>query len=166
MQWKGPFELKGCTGGNNYQIEINRKMKTYHINLLKQYVERDNVEMTAMRGRRDFPEGIRKEIRVETGIEVQGVQGVGGRPQAAEVSGIGKIVIGTSANYLIKREDVSVDDKKLLELGPKERISDVCLGVKLGREQQNEIIGVLVKREKNFTDIFGKTSIKKNIGCT
>ena len=35
MQWKGPCEVKLCKGGNNYQIEINRKAKTFHINLLK-----------------------------------------------------------------------------------------------------------------------------------
>ena len=40
MQWKGPFEIKGCKGGNNYVIEINRRVRTYHINMLKLYVER------------------------------------------------------------------------------------------------------------------------------
>ena len=55
MPWKDLFEIKGCEGGNNYQIEVNRKMKTFHINLLKQYVERDNVEMTTTPGLRDFP---------------------------------------------------------------------------------------------------------------
>ena len=53
-------------------------------------------------------------------------------------------------------------DEKLLELGvlrPKESISDVCLGVELSREQQNEIMRVLGKREEIFTDIPGKTSI-------
>ena len=55
MQWKGPFEVKGCRRGNNYQIEVSRKMKTFHVNLLKHYVERNNVEMTATPGRQDFP---------------------------------------------------------------------------------------------------------------
>ena len=75
MQWKGPFEVKGCKGGNNYQIEINRKLKTFYISLLKKYVESYNVEMTATPGRRNFPGGTRMETRVGTGIEVQGVQG-------------------------------------------------------------------------------------------
>ena len=39
MQWKGLFEVKGCKGGNNYQIEVNRKMKMFCINLLKRYFE-------------------------------------------------------------------------------------------------------------------------------
>ena len=73
MQWKGPFEVKGCKGGNNYyQIEVNRKMKMFHINLLKQYVERENVEMTATPGRLDSPGRTLEETRVGIGIEVQG----------------------------------------------------------------------------------------------
>ena len=79
VQWKGPFEVKGCKGKNNCQIEVNQKIKTFHINLLKQYVERDYVEMTATPGRRDFPMGTREETRVGTGIKVQGVQGANPR---------------------------------------------------------------------------------------
>ena len=156
MQWKGLFEVKGRKGGNNYQIEVNRKMKTFHVNLLKQYVERDNVETTATPGRRDFLGGTREEIRVGTDIEVQG-----GKSQTAAVNGIGKKDDEASADY-VKEQDLSVDDKKLLVLGvlrPKESISDVCLGVELSREQQNEIMGVLGKREEIFVDILGKTSI-------
>ena len=63
MQWKGTFEVKVCKGGNNYQIDICRKTKTFHINLLKQYVETDNVEMTASPERRDFPRETREETR-------------------------------------------------------------------------------------------------------
>ena len=50
----------------------------------------------------------------------------------------------------------------MLELGvlrPKESISVVYLRVKLSREQQNEIMAVLGKREKLFTDVPGETSI-------
>ena len=115
MQWKGPFEVKRCKGGNNCQIEVNRKMKTFHINLLKQYVERDNVKMTATPGRWNLPGGAREESRMETGIEVQDVQV--GQPPAAAISGLGKIVVRGGANYVKKQENVSVDDEKLLEFG-------------------------------------------------
>ena len=160
MQWKGPFEIKGCKGGNNYQTEINRKMKTFHINLLKQYVKMNNVEMAATPGRRDFPGNTREETQVGTGIEVQGVQG--GKPQAAAFSRVDKNVVGTSADYVGEQENVGVDDEKLLELEvlrPKESISDICLEVELRRKQHNEIIGVLSRCEEIFTDIPGKTSV-------
>ena len=39
MQWKDRFEIKGTKWGNNYQVEVNKKVKTYHINMLKFCVE-------------------------------------------------------------------------------------------------------------------------------
>ena len=54
MQWKGPFEIKGTKWGNNYRVKVNKK-KTYHINMLKLYVERGRIEETATPGRRDIP---------------------------------------------------------------------------------------------------------------
>ena len=160
MQWKGPFEVKGCKGGNNYKIEVNRKMKTFHINLLKQYIDRNRVEKTALPGRRDLPGGTRVETRVGTGIEVQGVQG--GNPQAAAVDGIGKVLVGVSADITKEQEDVSVDDEELLKLGglrKKESFSDVRLGGELCKEKQDEIMSVLGKYEEIFSDVPGKTNI-------
>ena len=51
---KGPFEIKGTKWGNIYQVEVNKKVKTYHINILKLYVERGRIEETATPGRRDI----------------------------------------------------------------------------------------------------------------
>ena len=65
-------------------------------------------------------------------------------------------MVRANADFVNEQEDVSVDDKKLLELGVlrlKESISNVCLGVELSREQQDEIVGVLGKHQIIFTDI-------------
>ena len=41
MQWKGPYEIMSrCGKGNDYQVEVNRKMKTFYTNMLKKYIER------------------------------------------------------------------------------------------------------------------------------
>ena len=41
MQWKGPYEMVGrCGKGNDYRIEVNKKVKTFHANILKKYIER------------------------------------------------------------------------------------------------------------------------------
>ena len=108
----------------------------------------------------DFPEGgLGKKPRWK--LESRSRVSRGDRPQAGTVVEIGKIVVGASTDY-VKEQDVSVDDEKLLEVGvlrPKESISDVCLRIELMRKQQNEIMGVLDKREEIFTDIPGKTSI-------
>ena len=152
MQWKGPFEFKGCKRGNNYQIEVSRKMKTIYINLLKQFVESDNVDMTATPDQRNFPWGAQER---KPGWEL------GSRSRVSRQQ-IGKNVVGASADYVKEQEHVRVDDEKLLELEvlrPKENNGDACLEMELSRKQQNEIMGVLGKRKKILTDIPGKTSI-------
>ena len=41
MQWKGPYEIMSrCGKGNDYRIEVNKKVKTFHANMLKKYIER------------------------------------------------------------------------------------------------------------------------------
>ena len=41
MQWKGPYEIMSrCGKGNSYRIEVNKKVKTFHANMLKNYIER------------------------------------------------------------------------------------------------------------------------------
>ena len=65
MQWKGPFEIKGTKWGNNYQVEVNKKAKTYHINKLKLYVEKGRIEETATPGRRNVPGEPRGETQVD-----------------------------------------------------------------------------------------------------
>ena len=76
MQWKGSFEIKGTKWGNNYQIEVNKKVKTYHINMLNLYVERGRVVETATPGRKD----ILGEPRGETQVGCGYVQGAILRP--------------------------------------------------------------------------------------
>ncbi|XP_071486350.1 uncharacterized protein [Diadema antillarum] len=41
MQWQGPYEIKQKVGKCDFRIDIEGKLKTYHANLLKGYVERD-----------------------------------------------------------------------------------------------------------------------------
>ena len=41
VQWKGPFEVESRVGRCDYRIMINGKARTFHANMLKQYVVRD-----------------------------------------------------------------------------------------------------------------------------
>ncbi|GFO24847.1 Zinc finger protein [Plakobranchus ocellatus] len=41
MQWKGPFEIVATVGINDYRINMGGKEKTFHVNLLKGYIARD-----------------------------------------------------------------------------------------------------------------------------
>ena len=57
--------------GKQLPSEVNKKVKTYHINMLKLYVERGRIEETATPGRRDIPGEPRGETQVSCGC-VQG----------------------------------------------------------------------------------------------
>ncbi|GFR92549.1 Pol polyprotein [Elysia marginata] len=41
MQWKGPFKVVATVGVNDYRINMGGKVKTFHANLLKKYIARD-----------------------------------------------------------------------------------------------------------------------------
>lgn len=40
MQWQGPYQIVKRLGKVDYQLEVKGKVKTYHANMLKKYVER------------------------------------------------------------------------------------------------------------------------------
>ena len=41
MQWKGPYEVSMVVGINDYKVRVKDKLKVYHANLLKAYIERE-----------------------------------------------------------------------------------------------------------------------------
>ncbi|XP_062599512.1 uncharacterized protein LOC134261046 [Saccostrea cucullata] len=42
MQWKGPFSIKKKLNKVDYQIEMKGKLKTFHVNMLKKYINRND----------------------------------------------------------------------------------------------------------------------------
>jgi hypothetical protein len=42
MHWKGPYEVLEKVGELDYKITIKSKVKMFHINMLKSYVERED----------------------------------------------------------------------------------------------------------------------------
>ena len=40
MQWKGPYVISAKVGELDYRVDVSGKLKTFHINMLKPYVER------------------------------------------------------------------------------------------------------------------------------
>ena len=40
-QWKGPYKIMSrCEKGNDYRVEVNKKVETFHANMLKKHIER------------------------------------------------------------------------------------------------------------------------------
>ena len=46
LQWKGPFQVKEKFGHYDFRVLAHGKVKTYHANLLKKYIEREQVNST------------------------------------------------------------------------------------------------------------------------
>ena len=156
MQWKGPFEIKGIKWGNNYQVEVNKKVKTYHINMLKLYVERGRFEEIATPGQRDIPGEPPGKTRWAADVSTASR---GAILRRAVVRQVGTNLVGIKNDVA---EEVSVNEEDLLGLVTfqlKESIQDVCVGAELNGEQQNEVMEVLRRYEKIFTKIPGKASV-------
>ena len=41
MQWKGSYEVSAVVGTNDYKVKVKDKLKVYHANLLKTYIQRE-----------------------------------------------------------------------------------------------------------------------------
>ena len=44
MQWVGPYVVIDKPSIHNYKIKINGKLRTYHANLLKRFIERERMD--------------------------------------------------------------------------------------------------------------------------
>ena len=93
--------------GNQLPGQSQQEGETYHINVLKLYMDRGSIEETAMPGRRDIP----GQLRGETQVGWECVQG--GHPQAAAVGQVGTNLVRVKSDVA---EEVSVNEKDLLGL--------------------------------------------------
>ena len=50
MQWKGPFVIKEKLGRVDYRIEMDGKLKTFHANMLKKYLDRSDFTLSNAKG--------------------------------------------------------------------------------------------------------------------
>ena len=41
MHWREPYIMVCCVGANNSRVKMRSKTKTYHVNLLKNYIARE-----------------------------------------------------------------------------------------------------------------------------
>ena len=46
MSWKGPYEIVEKLSVLDYRIKMGKKVKTFHINMLRQYIEREDDQQT------------------------------------------------------------------------------------------------------------------------
>ena len=124
VQWKGPFEVETIVGTKDYGIQVGGKVKTFHANMLKKYIERKNA---------DDVKDQKQELYGDDDGDDKG-DSVGGPAIHLTAASIIETSIGGSNG--------AVDDEELLELGPttpKETAADVVLGERLTEEQRVQL---------------------------
>ena len=143
LQWRGPFVVEKCGNGNNYGVEVNKRIKTYHVNMLKPYFERKS-DVKSFGNTTTEPEET-KTIQASVGIAVNHA---GSNSEVHE-----------SDSY---DDKPSVDKEELLELGShgqKETLRDVKLGLGLTKSQEENVWQVLGAYDSVFTDVPGKFNV-------
>ena len=142
-QWRGPFVVERCGNGNNYGIEVNKRIKTYHVNMLKPYFERKS-DVESFEDATSEPEGTKT---------IQASVGIAGNPAGSNSE------VHESDSY---DDKPSVDEEELLELGghgQKETLRDVKLGLELTKSQEENVWQVLGAYDSVFTDVQGKSNV-------
>ena len=147
MQWKGPFEVEKIVGTNDYGIQVGGKVKTFHANMLKKYIERKNA---------DDVKDQKQELYGDDDGDDEG-DSVGGPVLYLTAASIIETSIGGSNG--------AVDDEELLELGPtarKETAADVVLGERLTEEQRVQLEELIDRYEHIFTDVPGDSNLTEH----
>ena len=147
MQWKGPFEVEKIVGTNDYGIQVGGKVKTFHANTLKKYIERKNADDVNNR---------KQELD-------------GGDDGDNKGDSVGRPVLHLTAASIIETSiggsNGAVDDEELLELGltaPKEIAADVVLGERLTEEQRVQLEELIDRYEHIFTDVPGDSNLTEH----
>ena len=147
MQWKGPFEVEKIVGTNDYGIQVGGKVKTFHANMLKKYIERKTA---------DDVKDQKQELDGDDDGDDKG-NSVGGPVLHLTAASIIETSIGGSNG--------TVDDEELLELGPtapKETAADVVLGERLTEEQRVQLEELIDRYEHIFTDVPGDSNLTEH----
>ena len=143
LQWRSPFVVERCGNGNNYGVEVNKRIKTYHVNMLKPYFERQS--------------------------DVESFGNTATKPEGTKTIQASIVIVGNHAgsNSEVHESDSydnkpSVDEEELFELerhSQKETLRNVKLGLGLAKSQEENVWQVLGASDSVFTDVQGKSNV-------
>ena len=129
MQWKGPFQVEKVVGTNDCGIKIGNKVKTFHANMLKRFIDRETKVQR---------EG---EIKGECVLRVTGAA-----------------IIECSENEVEDAIDDD-DLLELGTMEAKETAKDIVFGSQLSVEQKAQLEALVSAYKHIFTDLPGNTNI-------
>ena len=163
LQWKGPYSVVERTSPVNYKIQIGKKIKNYHVNMLRQYHEREEVQKQENndennRRRTEAIDGEHVETESETDSDSSEDE------HEHEDNRNTSSIIAAS---LILKDGIGdeVDDSEMIEVCPlkaTETWNDVTVSKELSASQRNEVMQLLETHQDILTNLPGKTSLEKH----
>ena len=128
MQWKGPYDIVSVVGLNDYKVNMKGKIKTIHVNLLKQYIVREA----------DVDEEKIKDDNAKQSPNVGSV---------AVIDDLDDDVVGSC-----------MDDLPEVRAGKcSGSVRDLKIGEQLSQGQKEELEGLVKGYESIFSDLPGRT---------
>ena len=154
LQWRGPYEVVEKISPVNYAIQVGRKRKTYHVNMLKQFNERQ-----------EMPEETSddKYIREnERGEDVEDER-VTSNMEHGEVASNddNEVIIGNT----VVLKDGEADDPEMIDVCPlssNESWQAVNINPQLTEKQTNEIKQLLQEESDVLTTLPGQTELEQH----
>jgi len=138
LQWKGPYVILEKKSPVNYKIQIGKREKTYHVNMLRKYYERDE----------------HKENNAQTNEdESDSDNDVAGDDEASAVLAASLVLKDGLGDEADMSEMIEV-----CPLRPTESWRDVVISATLSESQRKEVIDLMKGHDTTLTNLPGKTS--------
>ena len=137
-QWKGPFEIIEQVSPVDYIVQVGktkRNRKTFHINMLKEWFERPEVD----------------------GKDREGVTDVDLSNESKEQMEYTPLLLSSATDENDCDEDLAIIENPLLT--PHEGLKDVKLNSELDKNQMEDLKSILGQFEDVLTDIPGRTLV-------
>ena len=104
LHWKGPYEVKGIKHENDYVIAIDGNEKTFHINMLKRYFDREPEVQIAGYFESMVPQGRAEEEREDPDIDEISDEGIEVMPSTEQTQYVRDIDVNPSLTDKQKEE--------------------------------------------------------------
>ena len=148
MQWRGPFPIIAKKSIMDYTIDFGHRQKTFHINMLKKYIRRDETE-----NRPTAQANVANELTAAS-LQIY-------VPEILELA-CTSIIVDEPEAYIIEPSNVGHKDSNLIHvpiLESKENFRDVHVNPDMTTDQISQVKRLITSYSDILTDLPGKTSL-------
>ena len=142
MQWKGPYEIKEKVTPHDYRICVKGKIKLFHANMLKKYIERtESASMSVI-------ETLNRETKDESEDDSRGI--------------MAQVCVAVVTEDPTEDREIDYGQKikvSLPNLTPEESIHDIKINPDLSDQQKKELLDLVSEFSDVITDIPGHTNL-------